>query len=129
MGGLTLAKAIKTDGPLQGMRLVLLTSFGQPGNADEIGAASIAACLTKPVHQLELHDCLAMVLGAAGAAVPACSSDPAPRTRVLVAEDNAVNQKVFVQGRAQELTDASTACATLERTLEQLRPLLRALRA
>ena len=105
MDGLELATALKADPCLQGIRLVLLTSFDQPGNAEEIRRAGIAACLTKPVHQSELHDCLATVLGAAilptvespalAAQVPVTQQSFA-RTRLLVAEDNAVNQKVIV---------------------------------
>ncbi|HZS02457.1 MAG TPA: response regulator [Chloroflexota bacterium] len=108
MDGLMLGAAIKADPTLAGTRLVLLTSLGQRGPTAETQAAGIAACLTKPVRQSHLYDCLATVMvGTTGPGWPGApeagartgdAPDAAPRgPRVLVAEDNAVNQKVAVR--------------------------------
>jgi PAS domain S-box-containing protein len=109
MDGLALARAIKADPALAGTRLVLLTSLGQHGPTAEAHAAGVGAFLTKPVRQSQLYDGLATVManppGAGAALVPAATASPAPvsdeRTahgpRLLVAEDNAVNQKVAVR--------------------------------
>jgi signal transduction histidine kinase/CheY-like chemotaxis protein len=109
MDGLALARAIKADPALAATPLVLLTSLGQRGPTAETQAMGIAACLTKPVRQSQLYDALATVLGAppgAGARpapAPAALSAPiaerqtAGGPRLLVAEDNTVNQKVAVR--------------------------------
>jgi two-component system, sensor histidine kinase and response regulator len=105
MDGLSLARAIKEDEALSGVRLVLLTSFGQRGHGAEAARIGIAAYLTKPVDESELYDCLVEVLARgqarrASALVTRHSlreRRPPPGARVLVAEDNEVNQKVAVR--------------------------------
>ena len=105
MDGLALARAIKTDPALASVRLVLLASFSQRGDGQEARQAGIAAYLTKPIHPSHLHDCLVLVLGTpeetpATALITRHSVAEARaqlRARVLVAEDNIVNQKVAVR--------------------------------
>lgn len=58
-----LARLIKSVPDLATMRLVLLTALGQRGDAKGFKIGVFAAYLPKPVHQSELHDCLAMVMG------------------------------------------------------------------
>ena len=107
MDGLELARAIQADPALAPTRLVLLTSQGQRGDAAAAQAAGYGAYLTKPVREAYLYASLA-TLCARAAEVPA--SRPALVTRhslaeaaaratarVLVAEDNIVNQKVAVR--------------------------------
>jgi two-component system, sensor histidine kinase and response regulator len=114
MDGLELARRIKADPAIAHTQLVLLTSLNRYSDSEEVRQAGIAASLTKPVRQSQLFDCLATVMGAAGAAAEAApapsptgaSSDTRhsletakiePRARILLAEDNAVNQEVAVQ--------------------------------
>ncbi len=102
MDGLSLARAIKSDSALAGVRLVLLTSFGQRGHGAEATRIGIAAYLTKPVDEADLYDCLVEVLddtraGRASHLVTRHSlreQRPPVAAHVLVAEDNEVNQKV-----------------------------------
>jgi PAS domain S-box-containing protein len=107
--GLALAAAIRADPAIASTRLVLMTSIGWPIDQDMLRAAGVARCLTKPAKQSQLFDCLAMVMGmtfsaAAPPASPARESgsvdeqaDAQPmRGRVLVAEDNPVNQRVAI---------------------------------
>ncbi len=112
MDGLELARKIKADPAIWQTKLVLLTSVGQGGGEDgeEARRAGIEAYLTKPARQHELRDALATVVGRRSAGEAAQPGD-APlvtrnvlrearaqaRARVLVAEDNAVNQKVAVR--------------------------------
>ncbi|MEA2626723.1 MAG: two-component system, sensor histidine kinase and response regulator [Candidatus Binatota bacterium] len=102
MDGETLARAIKSDGRLGAMVLLLLTSAGRKGAAEQMADAGLAAYLLKPVRPSALLDAIATACGAAEppAAVPEVglpppsASDGAPRARVLLVEDNLVNQKV-----------------------------------
>jgi two-component system, sensor histidine kinase and response regulator len=111
MDGLELARQIKADSAIASVRLVLLTSLERPRNSEEAQQAGIAASLTKPVRQSQLFDCLATVMGRPAEPSPMRShtrtSENArhgleearaePHARILLAEDNAVNQEVAVQ--------------------------------
>jgi PAS domain S-box-containing protein len=107
--GLQLARTIKAEPNLAGTRLLLLTSLGQPAHAERVQQAGLFACLTKPVRQSELQQCLVAMLSAPLDALHVSRAAVAPRPlagavpvahetrgRILVAEDNAVNQKVTV---------------------------------
>ena len=116
MDGLELARAITANRELAATRLVLLTSIGLRGQAEQAKQAGISAYLSKPVHRTHLYDCLSLIvdLPAKSATDPlegGTSSRPhdvlvtrhmlreaagAARARILVAEDNTVNQKVAV---------------------------------
>ena len=101
MDGMELARRIKSDPSISSTRLVLLTSVGRRGEGEEARQSGIEAYLTKPVRQSELYDALATVIGEAGGPETALvtrhslrEKKAAGRSRVLVAEDNLVNQKV-----------------------------------
>ena len=108
MDGLTLARAIKAEPAIAGTRLIALTPLGHVLAEKEMQDAGIDAALSKPVKQSRLFDCLVNVIGKAEATnlwVPRPGAAPAPaipaglrakleQTHVLLAEDNAVNQKV-----------------------------------
>jgi signal transduction histidine kinase/CheY-like chemotaxis protein len=102
MDGLTLARAIKAEPALADMGLVLLSSAYQLGQGEAARHAGIVTHLTKPIRQSSLYNCIVTVLDRAAVrpsvALPA-SSDVSQtysvvRARVLVVEDNIVNQKV-----------------------------------
>jgi len=107
MDGATLARTIRADAAMRGIRLVLLTSLGQTGSSQAIGDQEFVACLTKPARKSEiLRSLLAPSTPAAPppthAAPPLIPRPSCPamrktfgRTfRILLAEDNAINQKV-----------------------------------
>ncbi len=105
MDGLMLAREIKADQTTAQTRLVLLTSLGKAGSNAEIQAAGIDASLVKPARPSYLYDCLATVMSIDAAKSGADTVHeivvPEPRPvvsgpRLLVAEDNSVNQKVAV---------------------------------
>jgi signal transduction histidine kinase/CheY-like chemotaxis protein len=101
MDGLMLARAIKREPAIADVRLIMMTSLGDTGDGDELAAAGVIVYLTKPVKQAQLRECLSRAFAqpVGGPIVPRRigSSTPVPqgtRGRVLIAEDNIVNQKV-----------------------------------
>ncbi|HET8797581.1 MAG TPA: ATP-binding protein, partial [Thermoanaerobaculia bacterium] len=97
--GLNLARAMRSDPALEGIRLLLITAFGRRQN-DVLAyrAAGIDAFLLKPIRRTQLCDALSRLLqdeGTAEAAVPVTpETAPALHARVLLVEDNIVNQTV-----------------------------------
>jgi CheY-like chemotaxis protein len=97
--GLELAHKISTDKELGSVRLVMLTSSMQVTSA-ELRAAGIGQWLTKPVRSSDFYDRLMRIMaperapairqGAAETAQPVLPT----RGRILVVEDNEVNQLV-----------------------------------
>ena len=112
MDGLEVARVIKADPALAATRLILLTSIALRGQAEQAKQAGMAAYLTKPAHRGDLYDCLSTLMGlseqAAATAPGEAAAHPEPeqlvtrhalkeaaaRPRILVAEDNIMNQKV-----------------------------------
>jgi PAS domain S-box-containing protein len=109
MDGEELCRRIKADTRFRDTPLVMLTSLGRPGDARRFGELGFAAYLNKPVRQSELYDTLALVLAntvESDSMRPIITRHmareaqqrqaPLPRLsgRVLVAEDNHVNQQV-----------------------------------
>ncbi|HWE69404.1 MAG TPA: response regulator [Acidimicrobiales bacterium] len=105
MDGLALARAIRADASLGGVKLVLLTSSGRADHAQAVRKADINAFLTKPIRQSALHDALTTAMGMA-------PTSPQPtvltahriaearakhRLHLLVVEDNPVSQKVVAR--------------------------------
>ena len=100
MDGLELAGAIKADPAIAGTRLVLLTSLGQGPSEAELKTAGIEGWLPKPVRQSQLFDCLSAAVGRTQLGETQPSLDlpgavaPSVPLRILLAEDNAINQIV-----------------------------------
>ncbi len=99
MSGMEFARAAKVDPGIEAVRLVLLTSLGAAGQAAR--AAGFDAQISKPIRAHELHAALAAALRSGfdptathpGRVVPA--EPPSGLIgRVLLAEDNPVNQQV-----------------------------------
>jgi signal transduction histidine kinase len=103
--GEAMGRAIHADPARQATRLVLLTAPGQRGDAARYAAMGFAAYLTRPVRQATLGECLRMILYREEA-TDAVSPRPLvtrhtiteyhnqQRVRILLAEDNVVNQKL-----------------------------------
>jgi CheY-like chemotaxis protein len=110
MDGLMLAKAIKEDPRIASTRLLILTSLGEKLSPDQMRSLQIAACLIKPVRQSDLYNCLVAAMASGPlpvgrrrfnskpvSALPVLPPVEFKAVRLLVAEDNAVNQKVTVR--------------------------------
>ena len=100
MDGFQLANKIKEDSRLfPNTRLMMLTSQGQRGDAEKLHAAGFNGYLNKPIDQSILYNTLMTIAGVNSPEQPlvtAYSARQLPQfnARVLVVEDNAVNQKV-----------------------------------
>jgi len=110
--GKKLGELIVGDATIKGARLILLTSSGQRGDGHTFADLGFAGYLLKPVTQRDLTDCLMLVLSSQAESWHLKSQPIITRHalrsqraqhkhRILLAEDNAVNQKV--------------ACRTLEK--------------
>ena len=138
MDGFELARKIKSAPLLAATRLVMLTSYGQRGDATNAREAGVAAYLIKPIRQALLFDCLTNVASQPSVETGKESSPvgtPAQLiTRhllkettmltsklILLAEDNIVNQKVAVRQlqklgyRADAVANGREAVEALER--------------
>ncbi|MDQ6656019.1 MAG: response regulator [Verrucomicrobiota bacterium] len=128
--GLTLAHTIKADPELADARLLLLSSLGGRIAPAELHAAGIDDCLLKPIKQSLLFDSLANVMGHAATKAVAKATKisplaqvppPAPqKLRILLAEDNAVNQQVAI-GLLKKLGYRADAVADGAEVIEALK--------
>lgn len=102
MDGLELARAIRDRPELAATRLLLLTSTQDDGGIQAQRRAGIARCVAKPVRRAELNEVVRAALATDGSSLPPADSPAAGYVeaetrlhgRVLLAEDNPVNQEV-----------------------------------
>jgi CheY-like chemotaxis protein len=128
MDGLALARAMQAEPALASTALVLLAPAGLWGDENAARQAGIVRCLSKPVRQSVLYNCLVSVLQApvdvsppASRSAPALVTDPAlEHSYILLAEDNPINQEIAVEiltslgCRVQVVTNGREALAALE---------------
>jgi signal transduction histidine kinase/DNA-binding response OmpR family regulator len=102
MDGRELGRRIKADPLLESTLMIMVTSLGRRGDAAILKEVGFAGYLTKPVRKSQLYDCIALVLGRAAGNLPETGivtrhtvAEVIHRGgRILVAEDNVINQKV-----------------------------------
>jgi signal transduction histidine kinase/DNA-binding response OmpR family regulator len=106
MDGFTLIEQIRNRPELATATIMMLTSAGHRGDAARCQELGVAAYLLKPIRQSELREAITRVLGASGhdGAISLITRfslhddrDPSACLRVLLAEDNAVNQLLAVR--------------------------------
>ena len=108
MDGFTMVEHIKDGAGADTATIMMLTSGGQRGDAARCAELGISAYLLKPVRQAELREAIARVLHTKQhrGATPMVTrynlhNDHEPQRRrslnLLLAEDNAVNQKLAVK--------------------------------
>ncbi len=125
MDGFEVAERILRDPQRPGTAVLMLTSAGQRGDAARCRRLGVAAYLTKPVGARELHAAVSRVLGASGVPAPRAPlvtrhslRETRPRLRILLAEDNEVNQVValrLLQGQGHTVTVARSGAEALAR--------------
>ena len=112
MSGTELARAIKGDGAIAGTELILLTSVSDRAQLGDVDEKVFASCMFKPVRQSQL---LQAVCRAAGIAYDdpraarerqglahGLSTQQRGQVRILLVEDNRVNQNVATRLLAKE---------------------------
>ena len=106
MDGFTLVENIRHRPELATATIMMLTSAGHRGDAARCLELGVSAYLLKPIRQSELREAIARVLGAREeeGAIPLVTRfslhdarDPSAYLHVLLAEDNAVNQRLAVR--------------------------------
>ncbi|HUZ45739.1 MAG TPA: PAS domain S-box protein [Terriglobia bacterium] len=104
MDGFALAEKIKQNPKLANATVMMLTSVGQRGDAARCRELGIAAYLIKPIRQSELLRAILEALGKSSGAperVPLVTRHYLRETQraahILLAEDNAVNQKLVMR--------------------------------
>ena len=126
MDGLTLAQLMEDDPVLAGTKKIMLTSLGFRLDQKSMRAAGLSECLFKPVKEARLFDCLLRVIGE-DSSISVVRATPKTQTvspsypsalfgplRILLAEDNQVNQKVVVSQLKKLGYDAATAANGVE---------------
>ena len=102
--GFELGRTIRAQSSLQTTKLVAMTTLGQRAAATQARELGFSGQLTKPIRRKQLLDCVARVLNPDLPAKNAAESSPGLRgalaaangriLRVLIAEDNPINQEV-----------------------------------
>jgi PAS domain S-box-containing protein len=135
MDGFELAAAIKSDPTIAPVALILLPSFGRRGDGERALLVGITAYLPQPVRESQLRSCLTALIDGTfkGGDAPARlmtrhslkesgvrNKDETPSDlRILIAEDNLVNQKV-VLGQLANLGYSAMAVSNGRELLEEL---------
>lgn len=123
MDGFAAGQAIMSRPYSRGIAVLMLTSSGDQGDTSRCRSLGMAACLTKPVRQADLRHAITQALTPAVGASPAQGRAPVPDTpanrqiRVLLAEDNVVNQQVALRlltRRGHLVTVAANGAEALE---------------
>jgi two-component system sensor histidine kinase/response regulator len=101
MDGFAFVERVRQQPKLSTAKIMMLTSAGQRGDAARCEELGISAYAMKPVRQSELQNVISKLLWEKETAAPlitrysmANPQNAAASLRVLVAEDNAVNQKL-----------------------------------
>ena len=124
MDGFQLAEEIRKNPKLSGAAIMMLTSGGQRGDAARCRELGLAGYLTKPVGQAELLDAVLRVAGSKRSTEkPALVTRHSLREerrplRILLAEDNAVNQKLasrLLEKHGHNVVTAANGRQALER--------------
>ena len=102
MDGEQTVRAIKSDPVVREVKIIILTSIGQRGDAARLEALGVAGYLLKPLKQQMLREALIAVLGRKEEGRPilitrhVLSEQKRQGLRLLIAEDNPINQRLAV---------------------------------
>ncbi len=126
MDGFELIERIRQGKDSSTATIMMLTSAGHRGDAARCQELGVAAYLLKPIRQSELREAIARVLGAREqkGAIPLITRyslhdgrEPSGSLRVLLAEDNPVNQRLasrLLEKRGHSVAVAANGLEVLE---------------
>jgi len=105
MDGMMVAQEIRKREAFKDLRLVLLTSLGQNFSAEVLKKYGIQTCLLKPVRQADFFNALTRCVNDGGKlssqvqnqTLAQARDGSGSKIRILLAEDNVVNQKVALK--------------------------------
>jgi two-component system sensor histidine kinase/response regulator len=108
MNGVALARAIRSNPAFSRLPMVLVTSWTERGQFEGAYEAGIACCLTKPLRHKQLTGAMRKAFELCGTSTQSVAKvempsavesvgENIPVQRALLAEDNAINQKVAVR--------------------------------
>jgi PAS domain S-box-containing protein len=100
MDGFDLIDRVRKDPALKGLKIMILTSSDRLGDIERCRDLGVQAYLTKPVKQSELLDAI-LISQSSRVAAPEIITRPVPVAagpplRILLAEDNPINQRVAI---------------------------------
>src|SRR5207248_982370 len=122
MDGFEVASRVRSDPQLGGATIMMLSSSGQHGEAARCKSMGITNHLTKPIDQRDLLSAMSRALAREQAPRPRLPQSMLPtelperRLHVLLAEDNAVNQRLaasLLERRGHRVTIAANGRAAL----------------
>ncbi len=122
MDGFEVAKRVK-EGPFgSDVEIILLTSLGQKGDAERCRELGISGYLLKPVKQSDLLDGIMLAMGCPTKEKRTVITrfsiqDARRRLKILLAEDNLVNQKlavIMLEKRGHQVVVASNGKEAIE---------------
>jgi signal transduction histidine kinase/CheY-like chemotaxis protein len=106
MDGISMARVIKEDTGLKHTGLVLMSSFSQIAETEDLKAAGFAACVPKPLSRSDLYDAIVTAANgdlkklrkpASRYKVEATPSRSTVSGTILLAEDNEINREVATE--------------------------------
>ena len=129
MDGFTLVEHIRQHPELAGATLMMISSAGRHEDAQRCRELGVSAYMAKPIRRTELMDGIlrALSLKEAKSRSPGLAGQPkgrwsGPPLRILLAEDNVVNQKLAVrllEKRGHSVAVANNGIEVLERLAKQ----------
>ncbi|WP_250634488.1 response regulator [Pinirhizobacter soli] len=127
MDGISLAAAIRADPVLSPLKIVMLSSFDTADSSSLASELGVEQCLSRPLRGVDLYASLAAAIGfgtpgATASALPTATAStadarPSQSVRVLLAEDNLVNQEIALA----MLDDTEYGITLAENGLEALK--------
>jgi PAS domain S-box-containing protein len=126
MDGFQLVERIRQTPEFSTAAIMMLTSAGARGDAERCKGLGVSAYLLKPIRPSELHQAIARVVGARDQkdVIPLITrfslqseNVPTVRLRILLAEDNLVNQRLatrMLEKRGHQVVVARTGREALE---------------
>ncbi len=124
------AHRINTTHRLRDLRLILMASVWKRGDARYFQSLGFDAYLVRPVDQVELQDCIKIVIGKQDSVDQdtnrqivtrhTISEDRKKRSHILLVEDNAVNQRVALHILEEKLGYQAGSAGNGKEAIEQL---------